>query len=66
MTTKSGGFAFDEKSMKNYCGKCEHLKYEDSEGYGYCDLWEESDVSCNDEACVEFEEKESEQEYERI
>lgn len=66
MTTKSGGFAFDGKSMKNYCGECEHLKYEDSEGYGYCDLWEESDVSCKDEACVEFEKKESEQEYERI
>ena len=43
---------------KNYCGECVHLKFEDSEGYGWCDLLEEADVSCEDEACVEFEEDE--------
>lgn len=42
------------------------MKYEDSDGFGYCDLWQESDVNGADEACVEFEEKESETEYERL
>lgn len=42
---------------KQYCGSCIHLKYEDADGYGYCDLWEESDVSCKDEACIEHEEE---------
>lgn len=58
MTTKSGGFCYDEKSMKNYCGECEHLKYEDADGFGWCGLWEESDVNSKDEACCEFNEKE--------
>ena len=31
------------------------FKYEDAEGLGWCDLLEESDVSVQDEACVEFE-----------
>lgn len=49
--------------MKHYtCGQCSHLKYEDSNGDGYCDLWEESDVNIKDEACVEFELKESDKE----
>ena len=39
-----------------YCGKCIHFKYEDSEGYGWCDLLEEADVERTDEACVEYEE----------
>ena len=43
---------------KRYCGECVHLKFEDSEGYGWCDLLEEADVNCGDEACVEFEESE--------
>ena len=43
---------------KDYCEKCGHLKYVDAEGYGYCELWEEADVSSKDEACVEFEESE--------
>ena len=41
-----------------YCGKCIHLKYEDAEGYGWCDLWEEADVNRKDEACVEYEDDE--------
>lgn len=42
------------------CGQCQHLKYEDDEGYGWCSLLEEADVHVADEACVEFEEKEEE------
>lgn len=42
------------------CGQCQHLKYEDAEGYGWCSLLEEADVHVDDEACVEFEEKEEE------
>ena len=44
------------------CGECKFLKYEDAEGYGWCSLLEEADVSCKDEACVEFEETESKDE----
>lgn len=43
---------------KKYCGKCVHLKYEDAEGYGWCELWEEADVNRKDEACVEYEDDE--------
>ena len=43
---------------KRYCGECVHWKFEDWEGYGWCDLLEEADVNCGDEACVEFEESE--------
>lgn len=45
--------------MKSYCGKCSFFKYEDADGLGWCSLWEESDVSCKDEACVEYEESET-------
>lgn len=45
---------------KKYCGACIHFRYEDSEGYGWCDQWEEADVSCKDEACCEFNDKEDE------
>lgn len=41
---------------KRYCSECKFFKYEDSCGLGYCEQWEEADVSCKDEACVEFEE----------
>ena len=41
---------------KRYCSECKFFKYEDSEGLGWCELLEEADVSCEDEACVEFEE----------
>lgn len=44
--------------MKNYCSECKFFKYEDSDGLGYCELWQESDVSCKDEACVEFQKDE--------
>lgn len=43
--------------MKNYCSECIFFKYEDSDGFGWCELWEECDVNCKDEACVEFQEK---------
>lgn len=43
--------------MKKHCGGCQHLKFEDAEGMGWCDLWEEADVNRQDEACVEYEEK---------
>lgn len=49
---------------KKFCGECVHLKFEDADGLGWCDLWEESDVHCKDDACIEFEEKEDE--YGRI
>lgn len=42
------------------CGDCRCFKYEDAEGLGYCDQWEETDVSCDDDACVEFVRKEDE------
>jgi hypothetical protein len=42
---------------KQYCGSCIHLKYEDADGLGYCELWQESDVSVEDEDCVEHEEE---------
>ena len=51
---------------KRFCRECIHLKYVDDEGYGYCDLWEEMDVKGEDEACVEFFESESEQEFEEL
>ena len=58
--TKSGGFLFLKSliAMKRLkcCGKCIHFKYEDSEGYGWCDLLEEADVERTDKACVEYEE----------
>lgn len=41
---------------KRYCSECVFFKFEDSEGLGWCELLEEADVSCEDEACVEFEE----------
>lgn len=44
---------------KRFCGECVFLKYEDAEGYGWCELFEEADVNTADEACVEFEENES-------
>ena len=44
---------------KKYCNECAFFKYEDAEGYGWCELLEEADVNCEDEACVEFEESES-------
>lgn len=37
---------------------CRCFKYEDSVGLGFCDKWEESDISRDDDACVEFEKKE--------
>ena len=43
---------------KRYCNECAFFKYEDAEGYGWCELLEEADVNCKDEACVEFEESE--------
>lgn len=49
---------------KKYCGMCSHLKYEDADGLGWCEQWEESDVGCDDGACVEF--KDKEEEYERL
>lgn len=49
---------------KDRCGQCRCFKYEDADGLGYCDLWEETDVSREDAACVEFVRKEDE--YERI
>lgn len=52
--------------MKTYCGQCEHLKYTDANGDGYCDLWEDSDVNEKDEACVEFFKKKSEEEFENL
>lgn len=42
---------------------CRCFKYEDSDGLGFCDKWEESDISRisrDDDACVEFERKEDE------
>lgn len=45
---------------KKYCGMCSHLKYEDADGLGWCEQWEESDVDCGDEACCEFNEREDE------
>ena len=45
---------------KKYCGMCSHLKYEDADGLGWCEQWEESDGDCGDEACCEFNEKEDE------
>jgi len=43
---------------KKYCGMCIHHKYEDSDGDGWCEQWEEADVNVSDEACCEFEERE--------
>lgn len=47
--------------MKCYCKNCIFFKYEDSEGYGYCDQWEEADVQAEDEACVEYQEEPSDE-----
>lgn len=44
---------------KKHCGDCIFLKYVDACGDGYCELLGETDVSVNDEACVEFEESET-------
>ena len=50
---------------KQYCGQCIHFRYEDSDGLGWCELWETADTSCEDEACVEFEkDKVEDMEYE--
>ena len=51
---------------KRYCGECIHLRYEDAEGYGWCELFEEADVNRKDEACISaFEEDElNEYDYE--
>lgn len=46
---------------KKYCGQCIHLKYEDQNGDGWCELWQESDVNVRDEACVEMVEKTEEE-----
>ena len=46
--------------MKNYCGECERMKYEDGTGFGWCDVFD-FDVECEEEACVEFEEKDEEE-----
>lgn len=48
---------------KVYCSDCRFFKYEDVQGFGYCELWEYDDVSSHDEACVEIKRKEDE--YER-
>ena len=42
------------------CGECRFFKYEDADGYGWCELMEEADVHCNDEDCVNCEENEKE------
>ena len=42
---------------KIYCADCKYFKYEDAEGFGWCDLLEEADVHRCDDACVEYEEK---------
>lgn len=48
-------------TMKKYCcSECKCFKYCDSDGFGYCDKWEEADVNSEDEACVEFEEIDNE------
>ena len=52
----SGLFYFTKAMKKRYCSECVFFKFEDSEGLGFCELLEEADVSCEDEACVEFEE----------
>ena len=57
MTRNGGSFVF-VNTMKSYCGKCEFFKFEDADGLGWCSLWEESDVSREDEACVEYQEDE--------
>ena len=44
---------------ERYCSECAFFKFEDAEGYGWCELLEEADVNVNDEACVLIEEKES-------
>lgn len=49
-------FISNATKKKRYCSECAFFKYEDAEGYGWCELLEEADVSCEDEACVEFEE----------
>ena len=50
---------------KRHCSECVFFKFEDAEGLWWCELLEEADVSCKDEACVEFEEsKINELEYE--
>ena len=51
---------FISKAMgkKRYCNECAFFKYEDAEGYGWCELLEEADVNFKYEACVEFEESE--------
>ena len=54
---------FFDMGKKQYCGECKYLKYEDAEGYGWCELMEEADVNVQDEACVHMEEK-KEEEYE--
>lgn len=60
-----GCFFILEAMKKQYCGQCAFFKYEDAEGFGWCELLEESDVSVQDEACVEFENDEAkETEYE--
>ena len=54
-----GSFIFN--AMKKLrCVDCRCFKYEDSDGLGFCDKWEESDISRDDDACVEFEKKEDE------
>lgn len=45
-------FFYFSKTMgkKRYCNECAFFKYEDWEGLGWCELLEEADVSCDDEA----------------
>ena len=44
----------------NYCGECEHMKYEDTDGYGWCCAGTRSGLMCycGDESCLSFAEKE--------
>lgn len=50
------GLFIYQTMKKRYFSECVFFKFEDSEGLGWCELLEEADVSCEDEACVEFEE----------
>ena len=54
------GLLFFNAMKKLRCVDCRCFKYEDSDGLGFCDKWEESDISRDDDACVEFERKEDE------
>ena len=47
-------------TMKNFCSECEHMKFEDSTGLGWCEVFD-FDVDSEEEACVEFEEKDKEE-----